>query len=44
MLFWSTVFDASITETVADSIDYSVDGNILEYGGVPNVIQSREDS
>ena len=30
VMFWSTVFDASITEAVADTIDYTIDGNILE--------------
>ena len=30
VMFWSTVFNASITESVADRINYSLDANILE--------------
>ena len=30
VMFWSTIFDGSITETVADSINYSVDANTYE--------------
>jgi hypothetical protein len=36
IMFWSTVFDASITEAVADNINYSVDANIVEVQQVQN--------
>ena len=37
IMFWSTLMDASITESVADSINYSNDSLIFEEKDVPSV-------